>query len=269
MPKVKINDINIYYEIRGEGEPLCLIMGLGGSSIMWYRQRELLSKSYKLILLDNRGVGRSSKSNIPYSMEMLVEDIKGVLDHLNISKLHLMGCSMGGMISQHFAFKYQGMLNSLILCCTTPSIQLQKQSNIKPEDLFIMREVTPESLRKIFSLIFTKRYVDWLFSKQGKEELSNLIAEMSKSPPTMKVMKNQLEAIKNHEVIDRLNEIKIPTLVMVGKDDKLMPPKHSELLAKYLPNAELRILEGGHMFWIEEEKEFAKTVLNFLTNLKR
>ena len=82
MPKILVKDVKIYYETLGEGEPICLIMGWGGSSVMWYRQREMLAKSYKVILIDNRGTGRSAKPKYPYTMEMFVDDIKGVLDLL-------------------------------------------------------------------------------------------------------------------------------------------------------------------------------------------
>ena len=91
MPKIKNGDVKIYYDVRGEGEPLFLIMGWGGNSDSWYHQLDILSKSYKLILIDNRGVGRSSKPDYPYKMSMFLEDTKAVLDHLNITKFHLLG----------------------------------------------------------------------------------------------------------------------------------------------------------------------------------
>lgn len=265
MPKVNVNDIDIYYEIRGEGEPLCLIMGWGGNSDMWYHQRDLLSKSYQIILMDNRGVGRSSKPDIPYTMKMYVEDIKGILDYLGISKLHFMGCSMGGMIAQHFALTYPEMLSSLILCCTASSMKIPNVSGVNPEQLFALTEVTPENLKNVFSLIFSKKYIDWLFSEEGKEEFKNLIRVMGKYPPTAKGMKNQFNAIKDHDILNRLKNIKIPTLVLVGRQDVLLPPRNSKIITKNIPNSKLYILEGGHMFWIESEIEFAGAVLDFLS----
>ena len=268
MPKILVKDVKIYYEVLGEGEPICLIMGWGGSSVMWYRQREMLSKSYQVILIDNRGIGRSAKPKFPYTMQMFIEDTKAVLDHLNISKLHLVGCSMGGMIAQHFALTYPEMLSSLILCCTTATTKMPNVHGVEPEKLFMMTEVTPESLREMFSLIFTKKYIDWLFSEEGRDEFNKLISEMAKYPPTIKGMKNQFKAIQNHDVLNRLGEIKIPTLILVGKKDVLLPPRNSKILHKNIANSELQILEGGHMFWIEAEKEFNKAVLDFLSKHK-
>ncbi|MFX0136410.1 MAG: alpha/beta fold hydrolase [Candidatus Hodarchaeota archaeon] len=268
MPKILVKDVKIYYETLGEGEPICLIMGWGGSSVIWYRQREMLAKSYKVILIDNRGTGRSSKPKYPYTMQMFVDDVKAVLDHLNISKLHLMGCSMGGMISQQFALTYPDMLSSLILCCTAASTKMPNVNDVDPEKLFIMTEVTPESLRSMFSLIFTTKYIDWLFSDDGRAEFNKLIIEMAKYPPTMKGMKNQFSAIQDHDVVNRLGEIKIPTLILVGKNDVLLPPRNSKIIHKNIANSELQILEGGHMFWIEAEKEFNKAVIDFLSKHK-
>ncbi len=268
MPKILVKDVKIYYETLGEGEPICLIMGWGGSSVMWYRQREMLAKSYKVILIDNRGTGRSAKPKYPYKMEMFIDDIKGVLDHLNISKLHLMGCSMGGMISQQFALTYPEMLSSLILCCTSANVKMPGVRNEDPEKLFLMTSVTPENLKEMFSLIFTKKYIDWLFSEEGRDEFNNLIGEMAKYPPTIKGMKNQFSAIQDHDVVNRLGEIKIPTLILVGKNDVLLPPRNSKIIHKNIANSELQILEGGHMFWIEAEKEFNKAVIDFLSKHK-
>ncbi|NVM56342.1 MAG: alpha/beta hydrolase, partial [Candidatus Helarchaeota archaeon] len=191
-------------------------------------------------------------------------DVKAVLDHLNISKLHLLGCSMGGMIAQHFALTYPDMLNSLILCCTAANMTVPIVSEVNPEQLFVMTEVTLESLRTVLSFIFTKKYIDWLFSDEGREEFNGLIKEMAKYPPTPKGMKYQFSAIREHNTLDRLKDITIPTLILVGKKDILLPARNSKILAKHIPNSELQILEGGHGFWIESEQAFNQSVLDFL-----
>ncbi|MHA1301534.1 MAG: alpha/beta fold hydrolase [Candidatus Helarchaeota archaeon] len=268
MPKVKSNGVKIYYETKGKGEPLCMIMGWGGASNFWYTQRDLLSKHYKLILIDNRGVGRSSKPDIPYTMQMFVEDIKAVLDHLELSKIHLMGCSMGGMIAQHFALTYQDMLESLILVCTSANMNIKYSGAIQPERLFSMTNLTPRGLMTVLSIFLSSDYVRWLFSEEGKEERNKLMINIGSYLPTVKSMTNQWNAIRLHNTFARLGEIKVPTLILGGKQDVLLPPRHSRVLNKFIPNSELKILQGGHGFWIENEQKFADIVVNFLKKHK-
>ena len=271
MPKIKINDVKIYYDVKGEGEPICLIIGWGASSVMWIDQPELLSKTHKVILIDNRGGGRSSKPDIPYTMKMFVEDIKGVLDHLNITKLHLLGHSMGGMIVQNFALTYPKMLNSLILCCTSPFSMVPNILIRNPVAWFIKTKFTPESIKNLLSAIFTKKYVDFLFQKSFDEEIENyqkLIRVAIKYPPNIRGMNNQFSAIKDHNTLNRLGEIEIPTLIIAGRQDFILPPRHSKILAKYIPNSEFKILEGGHGLYVEAEKEFHETIIDFLNRNK-
>ncbi|MHA1378608.1 MAG: alpha/beta fold hydrolase [Candidatus Helarchaeota archaeon] len=268
MPKIKNNGVKIYYETRGEGEPLCMIMGWGGASNFWYTQRDILSENYKLILIDNRGVGRSSKPDFPYTMQIFVEDIKAVLDHLEIKKLHLMGCSMGGMIVQHFALTYPEMLKSLILVCTSSNMNIRYSGTIQPERLFSMTNLTPRALMTVMSLFLSKKYIDWLFSDKGRDERNRLMINIGAYVPTMKSMVYQWEAIKDHNTTDRLKEIKVPTLIIAGKHDVLLPPRHSKVLNRNITNSEFTILETGHGIWIESEDKFSKIVLDFLKRQK-
>src|SRR5467141_1712195 len=104
MPQVRVNDINIHYDIHGAGEPLLMIMGLGASSAAWDPDLvALLSKDFRVITFDNRGTGQSDKPDSPYSIEMFADDAAGLLDKLDIGRAHIFGVSMGGMIAQEFA----------------------------------------------------------------------------------------------------------------------------------------------------------------------
>jgi pimeloyl-ACP methyl ester carboxylesterase len=96
MPTVKVDDINMYYEVHGEGEPLALIMGLGASMDWWFRQIPMFSLEYRVVACDNRGAGQSDKPDIPYTMEMMADDLAGLLDAIGINTAHIFGASMGG-----------------------------------------------------------------------------------------------------------------------------------------------------------------------------
>lgn len=99
MPKVNVGDINMYYEVHGEGEPLLLITGLGRDLTIWILQTREFSKKYQLMVFDNRGVGRTDAPDVPYSIEMMADDTAGLLDVLGIERAHILGLSMGGFIA--------------------------------------------------------------------------------------------------------------------------------------------------------------------------
>ena len=119
MPKVRLGNVSIYYEEHGQGDPLALIMGYGGSSEWWSRQVPHFSQMFCVITFDNRGTGQSDKPNMPYTMEMMAADLAGVLDAADVDAAHIFGISMGGMIAQHFALLYPDRVISLVLGCTT------------------------------------------------------------------------------------------------------------------------------------------------------
>jgi pimeloyl-ACP methyl ester carboxylesterase len=120
IPTLTFDNININYILEGKGEPLILVHGFGTKLEGWHFQIEFFKKEMKVIALDNRGVGKSSRPNYPYTMDMFVEDINKLLKHLKIDEpIHLCGISMGGMIVQHFALRYPEKLKTLILCATS------------------------------------------------------------------------------------------------------------------------------------------------------
>ena len=119
MPKVKVNDIQIYYEVHGEGFPLVMIYGSTGSLDGWDpRLVEGLSKHFKLVLFDNRGAGRTETSNREYTVRLFADDTAGLMDALGISKAHILGISMGGAIAQELVLNYPEKVSKLVLCST-------------------------------------------------------------------------------------------------------------------------------------------------------
>ncbi len=106
MPTVRVNDIDMYYEIHGEGEPVVLIAGLNSDHALYREIIPRLAESYKVVAFDNRGVGQTDKPDIPYSIEMMAEDTAGLLNALGIEQAHLLGTSMGGRIATALALRY-------------------------------------------------------------------------------------------------------------------------------------------------------------------
>lgn len=267
MPKVKVGDINIYYEIHGEGEPLVFITGFTASIELWFRAIPVFSREYQLIIFDNRGAGRSDKPDVPYTMEMMADDLAGLLDAIGIDSAHIHGVSMGGMIAQHFTLRYPERVTSLTLSCTTcggpHSIMADAETTSVMESL---PKLTPEEgTREMLRLCMSQEFID-----KNPDLIKQIVAKMLEHPAPPHGMMRQLQAIMGHDTYERLPEIKVPTLVISGDADRLIPVENSRILASRIPNAELAILKNmGHLFGVEAEDESNRIMLDFLRRHRR
>jgi len=265
MPIAKVSDINIYYEIDGKGEPLVLIYGYVGHSGLWFRQIPVLSKKYRVIAFDNRGVGRSDKPDIPYSMTMMAEDIAGLLDIIGVDASHIFGISMGGMIAQHFALNYPRKVLSLILGCTycggVHSIQPEPESVAALFDFESMKNMTPEEItRQAMPFLYSQEFIE-----KNPDIIEERVAKQLEYPTPDYGAMRQAGAIMGHDTYELLPKIELPTLVISGDNDRLIPVENSRILASRIPGAELAIIKGvGHEFFIEDAEEVNKTILDFL-----
>ena len=265
MPKTKANDIDIYYEIDGEGDALAMIMGLGGGIPWLFRQVPVLSRQYRVIAFDNRGTGYSDAPDIPYTMEMMAADLAGLLETIGAKTAHVFGISMGGMIAQNFALLYPEKVKSLILgattCGGTHRIIPDAEAIKVLFDMERMPKMTPEErARETLPFVFSQEFID-----SNQDLIDRLMAKMAGhiSPPHGYM--RQVEAIVAHDTYERLPDIKVPALVIAGDADKLVPAENSRIIASRIPNAELVILKDmKHGFNIEAADEVNDTVLGFL-----
>ena len=264
MPKAYVNGINIAYDVVGEGEPLILIMGLGGSRRSWIFQKRAFQKHFKVITFDNRGVGGSDKPDGPYSMVMMADDIIGLMDYLGIEKAHILGVSMGGMIAQEIAINYPERINKLVLCCTF-AYELEGHTPEYYKGLGVENGYSRDALR----CVSARKIMANDFSLALNDRLMRIIIT-----PLLKVftwvlpnegISEQFEAILNHDTLDRLHMIRVSTLVITGTKDRLIKPNSSDVLASKIPGAKLvKVEEGSHAFFIEMRGEFNRVVLDFL-----
>ncbi|MFJ5762560.1 alpha/beta fold hydrolase [Neobacillus sp. NPDC093182] len=266
MPITTANGIDLYYEIHGEGEPLLLIMGLSLSSKSWFRTIPALSKQYKVIVFDNRGVGLSGKPNSPYSIELMADDAKAVLDATGVESAHIYGISMGGMIAQRLALKYPERIRSLILGCTTSGGEKHVQPSAEVSMLMLSRAsstATPEEMAWATAPI--------LYSQSFIENRRDLIAEDIQRRIEIPVLPYaymlQLQACLSHDTYNEIHQIKAPVLVIHGDEDRLVPYENGVTLAEKVPNAEFLTIKGaGHIYITEANDLVNKTVLEFLSN---
>ncbi|MEH7106383.1 alpha/beta fold hydrolase [Bacillus sp. JJ1764] len=264
MPVTKANGIDLYYEVHGEGEPLLLIMGLSLSSRSWFRSVPVLSEHYQVIIFDNRGVGQSGKPNTPYSIELMAEDTRAVLDAVGVESAHVYGISMGGMIAQRFALKYPNRVKSLILGCTTSGGATHVQPGADVSMLMMSRAsstATPEEMAWATAPI--------LYSQSFIENHRQLIAEDIEKRIEQPILPHayvlQLQACIGHDTSEEINTIQKPTLIIHGNEDKLVPYENGVVLAEKIPNAEFLTIQGAGHIYVTEAIDLAnQKVLEFL-----
>jgi len=265
MPVTQIGDINIYYESHGDGEPLLLIMGYGQCSALWEPLIRDFSPPYRVIFFDNRGTGRSDKPDMPYTMKMMADDARGLLDAMGIESAHILGISMGGMIAQEFVLNYPDKLRSLVLGCTHcggTKMAMPSQEALAfllgPEMAKLSVE---ERARQTVPWMWTQEFID-----NNPRAVDFFIAATAKYPTPILGYRGQAKAMKDHDTYDRLSQIAAPTLVITGDADRLIPAENSRIIASRIPNAELSILENaGHGFVTDAGAKATRTILDFLS----
>jgi len=258
----KVGDINMCYTIRGDGQPLIAITGFASAQNTLFNLAHTFAKHYRVITFDNRGIGGSDKPTGPYSIRMMAEDTIGLMNVLGLEKAHFLGGSMGGMIAQHIAIDHPQKVDKLALFNTSADNQWlldlvkatipnwnNERSNIPVDDY---RKLIKEMVARSFNQPFNRLVFG---------ALAGLQVRLSK----IDGLAGQLEAMMSHNVLDKLQQIKAPTLVLTGTKDRLIPPHLSEVLAFRITDARLvSIDEGSHTMAGEMAGRFNKEVLDFL-----
>lgn len=253
MPLVKADGANIYYEVIGQGEPLVLVQGYGHHLLHWGAlPQEFVKIGYRVVLVDNRGVGRSDKPDAPVTISMMADDICKAMDDAGIGRASVFGVSMGGLVAQVLAINHADRLNNLILGCTMPggthSIPPDPEGMKILFDYDYLKNMTPEQRsRAVFSFFCSEEYM-----QENPDALKYYHAVTTQYPTPTSTFARQAEAISKEDTWDRLPGIKAPTMIITGTSDRIVPFKNSELLEERIPGAELVLLQDKlHGFFIE------------------
>jgi pimeloyl-ACP methyl ester carboxylesterase len=237
----------MYYEIHGEGEPLVLIQGLGleislitqGEGKITYLDR--YAQKYKVIAFDNRGVGRTDKPDIPYSIEMMTEDTIGLLDSLGIKRAHFIASSMGSCIALMLAAKYPERVKGLVLHVAFHRVPFPR--NLIWDFMWKM----PGGKKQM------KKGAEFLFQQQY--------------PPTLESFARQGLAPLKFDGRKLLGQVKAPTLIINGTKDQVVSTKITRELAQGIPGAKLVLVEGDHLFISQDINLLLKPALEFLAEV--
>ncbi len=273
MPLAKINNVEINYNVSGNGYPLIFIAGLGVDNMCWIYQIPKFQKFFKVIVFDNRGIGKSTGSITPYSIRMMADDAVELLNYLAIEKSHIIGTSMGGMIAQEIAINYPNIVDKIVLCSTFAKPQNMVEIIMKGVkdiigynalDIFC---INPHRLvfEKLFSYLLQQIFSEEFLLKNKKLIEEILLRYLSKITYVETLLK-QTGAVYTHNTLDRLNLIKAEALIITGMEDKLVMPECSDLLAEKISKSTLRKIDNaGHGMHFEMPDIFNKIVLDFLS----
>lgn len=266
MPIAQVNGIELFYTVQGENinPPLLLISGFNSDSSAWASVMSLLVKHYQVIRFDNRGIGRSTAPDHPYTVQQMAADTAALLDSLSIETAHIAGHSMGGQIAQELALAYPGKVQSLSL------LSCWAQRDAKFNSLI---QLFGDLAQQLDSRLYHQILVPWLFTESFysiPDLMDQLLAWIDSQPfpPTPHGLYHQSRAVLTSGTIDRLAQIHCPTLVLVGQEDLLTPVRFSQQLAEGIPGAELVVIEqGGHSFIVETPVAVGQAMLRFLASV--
>jgi 3-oxoadipate enol-lactonase len=251
MPFAERPGYRIHYDVLGreEAPPLLLVMGLALASDAWESLPQALAERFRVVILDNRGVGKSTASSRGFRIRDLADDAAAVLDAARVGPAAVFGISMGGMIAQELTLRHPERVRSLVLGATFGShLRSRKPSPLVARDLFLvgfMARRGPPLARLLVSEEFLAG---------NRDRLDRWMGGLSRARRS--VARRQLLAIARHEAEAGLGRLRVPTLVISGDQDRLVPVENSRRLARIIPRARLVELSGaGHAFPFERPIE--------------
>ena len=256
------NGTKIHYQIRGKGSPLVLLMGFGADGDVWEQHAAVYEQHFQCIILDNRGVGVSDQPIGPYNTKMMAADTIAVMDELEIQQAKVAGISMGGAIAQELVINYPERVSCLVLISTWPIFN--NYAKTVYENLKKLRVTSkPDDFMELLQLwIFAPPYYEEGITdlKEGQQG-----AATATNPQTQNGFEGQLDACIHHDTVDRLYQIKVPTMVTIGSMDIFTPPPFSDILHEKIAGSELVTFPtGGHVHHWEDLERFNKVTTEFL-----
>jgi pimeloyl-ACP methyl ester carboxylesterase len=254
MPYASVNGVELYYESHGEGPALLFYHGMNGNHLAWWQQVPAFMDRYRVITMDMRGFGLSKLQPNQPGANAFIDDLEGLLDHLDIDQLRLVGFSMSGSPALGFAARHPHRMRALIMVGTTGGFvtegmakHIQEAQQQRPAD----EDPVLRSLAKTFperepALTFLYREIATLNPQRGEDFMSR---GTRPSPPT----------------VEQLQNLRVPTLFIVGDEDRGMPLAAVEEMQSYIPNSQLRLVKGsGHNVAFDQAAMFNSTLASFL-----
>lgn len=260
MPYTEARDAPIYWEVDGAGVPVLLIQGLGYPGAMWYRMLPYLTDRYRVVRLDNRGVGRTGVPPGPYTIEQMADDAAAVLEAAGASTAHVVGTSMGGFIAQELVLRHPQRVCSLVLACTHTNGK--EALPPAPEALAMLAARSSMSPQEAAEAAVPFVYA----ATTDRSKIEEDIAVRMRQPTDPKGYELQLQAAMTHGgTYLRLPEIAVPALVVQGTADRLVNPANATVLAGRIAGSRVLDVEGaGHILFTDRTEAVGAAIREFL-----
>ena len=265
MARVRVGELQIAYRTDGRGEPVVLIGGFTIVKESWELQVAELSKHFRVVSFDNRGVGETTAPRKSFTIAEMAADTVGLMDALGIESAHVFGVSMGGLIAQVLALDHPRRVRKVVLGCTTHGGRHAVQPKKEVMEL-LGKAADPslpveESVRMRIPTVFSERFI-----QEEPERLEEFVRSSVRYSPTPEGAAGQMGALSVFNSRRRLGEIRCPVLVITGAEDRMMPPENSRLLAEGIEGAEQYTVAGaGHSFFLEKPDEVNRVLIDFLS----
>lgn len=266
MPKIKANNIHLYYERQGHGEPIVFITGFNADHHVWDGISKNFAENYDVIAVDNRGCGQSDVPDGPYSVEEMADDIIGLCDALGLMACHFIGLSMGSAITLMIAYKYPELCKSIVITNGFRKIDVRFAEFAKAQAELFAYNLPVE--------VKVGLNVGWGFSSGFLNQagmLDYFIQAVKSNPMPVgeKGYRNQLAALLNFDCSTWLHQIKVPALVVGSDQDMIVPEADMKAIAETISNAEYFSFKGvGHCPQVERPREYSSLVLNFIKSIE-
>ncbi len=262
MPTSAVNGIDIYYELHGDGPPVLHISGSGATLKSTMPKHFPLNTGFEVLHYDQRGIGQTSIPDGPYEMADYAADAAALIRTIGWDTCHVVGTSFGGMVAQHLAIGYPELVDRLVLLCTSPG------GTLPSFPLHTIAPLDAESRLELMLGLFDNRWnpgadqpipglPDAIYDGYINSTRAGLHGDAKRG------LEEQLDARGRHDTQRRLGEIAAPTLVCSGEWDDLAPVTNGLALAEAIPNAEMRIFDGGHLFRFQDPTAYP-TISDFL-----
>lgn len=266
MPKVKINDISMYYELHGKGQPIVLIPGFSVDHLTWQFIVDILKPRYQLLLLNNRGSGQTDVPAEPYNINQMADDIVGLCAHVGIKQAHFVGNSMGGFLTQTLAYRYPALIKSVVIANSAIKTRGTCYHLFLEALLAFRKENVPMDalLKSSFSWVFSCEFLN-------RPNMLETLLQLSLNNPypfTTAGFEGQYAAMSNFNSQQWLKEIAVPTLIISADEDLIFPEKLSQQLYQTIPHAKYYCFENcGHVPHVEQPEKFVEVLEEFWSKL--
>ncbi|HBM16583.1 MAG TPA: hypothetical protein DD381_09625 [Lentisphaeria bacterium] len=262
MPYLELNDLNIYYELKGLGAPLVLVPGLSGTCDTFSLVSNAFAKDFTVVSLDNRGSGRSFSQTKHFTIQNMAEDLASLVNLLEFDKINLLGHSMGGFIVQEYVNKYPDKVDKIILSNTS------RKCSYRNKDIFqcLIKLIKNADYLECWHRMFSQWIYTDEFINNNPRSYESAISYSLHYPYAQcaDYFEAQALACANYKTTVK-DKNQIPSLILYGDKDKLITPEESLELLNYFPNSKKALMKrSGHIPMIENKEEYSEIIIDFL-----